>query len=120
MITTIRGKGLLNAIVIDESKTNGHGAWDLCMLMKTNGLLVGHALKIAHLKGNEIADGLKAKPTHQNIIRLAPPLVITEEEIDRAIYIIKTSIKELPTLKGKKEDEVIPQPEKGVEIKIEN
>jgi ornithine--oxo-acid transaminase len=120
MITTIRGKGLLNAIVIDESKTNGHGAWDLCMLMKTNGLLVGRALKIAHLKGNEIADGLKAKPTHQNIIRLAPPLVITEEEIDRAIYIIKTSIKELPTLKGKKEDEVIPQPEKGVEIKIEN
>jgi ornithine--oxo-acid transaminase len=120
MITTIRGKGLLNAIVIDESKTNGHGAWDLCMLMKTNGLLVGRALKIAHLKGNEIADGLKAKPTHQNIIRLAPPLVITEEEIDRAIYIIKTSMEELPTLKGKKEDEVIPQPEKGVEIKIEN
>jgi ornithine--oxo-acid transaminase len=43
MITTIRGKGLLNAIVIDESKTNGRSAWDLCMLMKTKGLLVGRA-----------------------------------------------------------------------------
>jgi ornithine--oxo-acid transaminase len=119
MISTIRGKGLLNAIVIDESKTNGHGAWDLCMLMKTKGLLVGRAVKIAHLKGNEIADGSKAKPTHQNIIRLAPPLVITEEEIDKAIYIIKSSIEELSTLKGK-EDEVIPQLEKGVEIKVDN
>jgi ornithine--oxo-acid transaminase len=120
MITTIRGKGLLNAIVIDESKTNGHSAWDLCMLMKTKGLLVGRALKIAHLKGNEIADCSKAKPTHQNIIRLAPPLVITEEEIDRAISIIKTSMEELPTLKGKKEDDIIPQPEKDVEIRSQN
>lgn len=41
MITIIRGKGLLNAIVIDESKTNGHSAWDLCMLFKEKGLLVG-------------------------------------------------------------------------------
>lgn len=40
LIATIRGKGLLNAIVIDESKTNGHRAWDLCMLMKEKGLLV--------------------------------------------------------------------------------
>lgn len=40
LIETVRGKGLLNAIVIDESKTNGHSAWDLCMLMKTKGLLV--------------------------------------------------------------------------------
>jgi ornithine--oxo-acid transaminase len=117
MITTIRGKGLLNAIVIDESKTNGRSAWDLCMLMKTKGLLVGRALKIAHLKGNEIADYSKAKPTHQNIIRLAPPLVITEEEIGRAISIIKTSMEELPTLKGKEEGDIIPQPEKDVEIR---
>ena len=117
MITTIRGKGLLNAIVIDESKTNGHSAWDLCMLMKTKGLLVGRALKIAHLKGNEIADCSKAKPTHQNIIRLAPPLVITEEEIDSAISIIKASMEELPTLKGKEEGDIIPQPEKDVEIR---
>ena len=42
MITIIRGKGLLNAIVIDESKTGGHSAWDLCMLMKEKGLLVSH------------------------------------------------------------------------------
>jgi ornithine--oxo-acid transaminase len=117
MITTIRGKGLLNAIVIDESKTNGRSAWDLCMLMKTKGLLVGRALKIAHLKGNEIADYSKAKPTHQNIIRLAPPLVITEEEIGRAISIIKISMEELPTLKGKEEGDIIPQPEKDVEIR---
>lgn len=123
MITTIRGKGLLNAIVIDESKTGGHAAWDLCMLMKTKGLLVGRALKIAHVKGNESgsADGVnKAKPTHQNIIRLAPPLVITEEEIQQAIQIIKASIEELPTLKGGKEDEVIPPAEKNVAITIEN
>ena len=121
MITTIRGKGLLNAMVIDETKTGGHAAWDLCMLMKTKGLLVGRALKIAHLKGDEFADdGVKAKPTHQNIIRMAPPLVITEEEIDTALAIIRTSMEELPTLKGGKENEVIPKPEKGVQIKIEN
>lgn len=40
MLKTVRGKGLLNAIVIDESQTNGHTAWDLCMLMKSKGLLV--------------------------------------------------------------------------------
>lgn len=43
MITTIRGKGLLNAIVIDESKTGNHSAWDLCMLMMEKGLLVSRA-----------------------------------------------------------------------------
>lgn len=43
MIVTIRGKGLLNAIVIDERKTAGHSAWDLCMCMKRNGLLVSTA-----------------------------------------------------------------------------
>ena len=45
MITKVRGMGLLNAIVIDESKTNGHSAWDLCMLMKTKGLLVSRCCK---------------------------------------------------------------------------
>ncbi|PSS25289.1 hypothetical protein M430DRAFT_200493 [Amorphotheca resinae ATCC 22711] len=44
MIKLIRGKGLLNAIVIDESKTGGHSAWDLCMLMKSKGLLVGRCV----------------------------------------------------------------------------
>jgi len=101
MITTIRGKGLLNAIVIDESKTNGHSAWDLCMLFKAKGLL--------------------AKPTHQNIIRLAPPLVITDEQVESALKIIKEAIEELPNLQGKKEDEVIPDSsEKNVHIGVEN
>ncbi|KAI9818074.1 MAG: ornithine aminotransferase [Pycnora praestabilis] len=127
MIKTIRGKGLLNAIIIDETKTNGHSAWDLCMLMKEKGLLVGRALKIAHLQNSneEVArtDGdvdEKAKPTHQNIIRLAPPLVITEEEIKNALDIIKEAMEELPGLKGEKEDEVIPSEEKNVTITVDN
>lgn len=120
VIKIIRGKGLLNAIVIDETKTGGHSAWDLCMLMKEKGLLVGRALKIAHVKANGDADDLKAKPTHQNIIRLAPPLVITEEEIQKALDIIDTSIKELSGLTGEEEDKVIPPSEKNVQITIEN
>ncbi|KAF2710495.1 ornithine aminotransferase [Pleomassaria siparia CBS 279.74] len=102
MITTIRGKGLLNAIVIDEAKTGGHSAWDLCMLFKEKGLLVGRALKIAHVR-NETANtntSTQAKPTHQNIIRLAPPLVITEKEIESALAIIKEAMEELPNLKA--------------------
>ncbi len=107
MIETVRGKGLLNAIVIDETKTGGHSSWDLCMLMKDKGLLVGRALKIAHLKGNEVTDNnVKAKPTHQNIIRLAPPLVITEEEIQRALTIIDEAIKELPELKREEQERI--------------
>ncbi|EAU34369.1 ornithine aminotransferase [Aspergillus terreus NIH2624] len=100
MIQSVRGKGLLNAIVIDESKTNGHSAWDLCMLLKEKGLL--------------------AKPTHQNIIRLAPPLVITEDEIKKALDIISQAVTELPSLKGQAEDKVIPPPEKKVKIGVEN
>lgn len=46
LIQTVRGRGLLNAIVIDETKTNGHSAWDLCMLMKTKGLLVSPPLAL--------------------------------------------------------------------------
>jgi ornithine--oxo-acid transaminase len=64
---------LLNAIVIEPH--NGKEAWDVCLKMAENGLL--------------------AKPTHQHIIRFAPPLVITEEEIREAIEIIKESIKML-------------------------
>lgn len=138
MVMTIRGKGLLNAIVIDESKTNGHSAWDLCMLMKEKGLLVGRALKIAHVTSTETktTDGVEgsetstrcaanapatqAKPTHQNIIRLAPPLVITEEQIRTALGIIEAAVKELPNLKGKKEEKVLPPGEKNVHIGIEN
>lgn len=120
MLKLVRGKGLLNAIVVDETQTGGHSAWDLCMLMKEKGLLVGRALKIAHVKKNGDADDLKAKPTHQNIIRLAPPLVITEEEIQKAIQIIDSSMKELPGLKGQKEDEIIPPEEKNVKLILDN
>ena len=120
MIKTVRGKGLFNAVVIDETKTGGHSAWDLCMLMKAKGLLVGRALKIAHVKNNGGADDLKAKPTHQNIIRLTPPLVITKEEIQKALDIIDEAMKELPSLKGMKEKEVIPEPEKNVKITVDN
>jgi ornithine--oxo-acid transaminase len=95
MIKTIRGKGLLNAIVIDESKTGGHSAWDLCLLMKSKGLL--------------------AKPTHENIIRLAPPLVITDEQIQESLRIIRESILELPSLKS----EAIPPSERGVHVGLD-
>lgn len=122
MITIIRGKGLLNAIVIDETKTGGHSAWDLCMLFKEKGLLVGRALKIAHVgdKTQNTNTRTQAKPTHQNIIRLAPPLVITEKEIESALAIIKEAMEELPNLKGKREDEVLPPGEKNVHIGVDN
>jgi len=125
MIQTIRGKGLLNAVVIDESKTNGHSAWDLCMLMKSKGLLVGRALKIAHVRATDVGDagadsGVQAKPTHQNIIRLAPPLVITEAEIQRALSIIDEAMNELPNLKGDEEAKVIPAGEKNVHIGLDD
>ncbi len=73
MIELVRGKGLLNAIVIKP--TNGKEAWDVCLKMKENGLL--------------------AKPTHQHIIRFAPPLVINEAQIKEAVKIIEKSIKEI-------------------------
>lgn len=63
---------------------------------------------------------IQAKPTHQNIIRLAPPLVITEQEIHQALAIIKEAINELPNLKGEAEDKVIPPPEKKVKITVDN
>ena len=68
IITLVRGKGLLNAIIIKPTAT-GKTAWDVCVELKNNGLL--------------------AKPTHGDIIRFAPPLVITKEEIDWAIDTIK-------------------------------
>jgi len=68
IITLVRGKGLLNAIVIKPTKS-GKTAWDVCVELKNNGLL--------------------AKPTHGDIIRFAPPLVITKDEIDWAIETIK-------------------------------
>jgi ornithine--oxo-acid transaminase len=70
MIELVRGKGLLNAIIIKPK--NGKEAWDVCVKMADNGLL--------------------AKPTHQHIIRFAPPLVISEEQLFEALEIIKKSI----------------------------
>ncbi len=70
MIETVRGKGLLNAVVIKPK--DGKTAWDVCVKMAENGVL--------------------AKPTHDHIIRFAPPLVITEDELQQAIEIIKKSI----------------------------
>ncbi len=70
MIEKVRGKGLLNAVIIKP--TNGKEAWDVCLKMKEYGVL--------------------AKPTHQHIIRFAPPLVITEEELRDAIEKIKAAI----------------------------
>jgi len=70
MITLVRGKGLLNAIVIKPK--NGKEAWDVCLKLRDNGLL--------------------AKPTHGDIIRFAPPLVITEEQLMDCIAIIKRTI----------------------------
>jgi len=69
-ISIVRGKGLFNAIVIDHSKKDA--AWDICIAMKQNGLL--------------------AKPTHGDRIRFAPPLLITREQIDECIGIIKKSM----------------------------
>ncbi|KAI0887496.1 ornithine aminotransferase [Annulohypoxylon maeteangense] len=83
VIKTIRGKGLLNAVVIDESKTNGRSAWDLCLLLKEKGLL--------------------AKPTHGNIIRFAPPLVISEVQLRKAMSIIGDALRELPDVKKHEE-----------------
>ena len=122
MIKLVRGKGLLNAMVIDEARTNGHSAWDLCMLMKEKGLLVGRALKIAHVKENQTDTngGEQAKPTHQNIIRLAPPLIITEAQIRQALEIVREAMEELPTLTGKKEEQILPPGEKNVHIGVDN
>ena len=72
MVETVRGKGLLNAIVIKPK--GGKTAWDVCLALAKNGLL--------------------AKPTHDHIIRFAPPLVITKEELSEAIGIIQKTLKE--------------------------
>ncbi|KAJ7403417.1 Ornithine aminotransferase, mitochondrial [Pitangus sulphuratus] len=70
IVTSVRGKGLLNAIVIRETKD--YDAWKVCLRLRDNGLL--------------------AKPTHGDIIRLAPPLVIKEDEIRECIEIIHKTI----------------------------
>lgn len=73
LIKEVRGKGLLNAIEINDSPDSST-AWDICVQMKDNGLL--------------------AKPTHGNVIRFAPPLVITREQLQECVDIIKKTILE--------------------------
>jgi len=69
----VRGKGLLNAIVINDSPES-ETAWNICLKLRDNGLL--------------------AKPTHGNIIRFAPPLVMTEEQILDCVRIISETLQE--------------------------
>ena len=71
MIELVRGKGLLNAVVIRPK--NGKTAWDVCLAMKDKGVI--------------------AKPTHEHIIRFAPPLVITEAQLREAIGLIREAFK---------------------------
>jgi ornithine--oxo-acid transaminase len=71
LVTLVRGKGLLNAIVINDHEES-ETAWNICMALRDNGLL--------------------AKPTHGNIIRFAPPLVITEDELHECCDIIEQTI----------------------------
>jgi ornithine--oxo-acid transaminase len=73
LVNSVRGKGLLNAILINDTEES-ETAWNLCLALKVNGLL--------------------AKPTHGNIIRFAPPLVMTEEELLDCVSIIKKTITE--------------------------
>jgi ornithine--oxo-acid transaminase len=71
MVELVRGKGLLNAVIIKPK--NGKEAWDVCLVMKDKGLI--------------------AKPTHNHIIRFAPPLIITEQQLMEAIGLIKEAFK---------------------------
>jgi ornithine--oxo-acid transaminase len=71
LLTLVRGKGLLNAVVINDTPDSST-AWDLCVALKENGLL--------------------AKPTHGNIIRFAPPLVLTREQLDECVAIIRKTV----------------------------
>jgi ornithine--oxo-acid transaminase len=71
LVSLVRGKGLLNAIVINDTPQS-ETAWNICLKFAENGLL--------------------AKPTHGNIIRLAPPLVITEDQVHECCDIIEKSI----------------------------
>ena len=72
LVTAVRGKGLLNAIVINDTPDSST-AWDLCVALKDNGLL--------------------AKPTHGNIIRFAPPLVMTENQLELCLDIIANTVR---------------------------
>jgi ornithine--oxo-acid transaminase len=72
-VTDVRGRGLLNAILIPNQ--GDYNAWNVCLKLRDNGLL--------------------AKPTHSDIIRFTPPLVITEEQLLQASHIIKETIENM-------------------------
>jgi ornithine--oxo-acid transaminase len=72
IVKLVRGKGLLNAIVINDSE-DSDTAWNICLKLRDNGLL--------------------AKPTHGNIIRFAPPLVMTESQLLDCVNIIIQTLK---------------------------
>jgi ornithine--oxo-acid transaminase len=79
LVAEVRGRGLLNAVVMDEAKSlKGRTAWQFCLLLKSRGVL--------------------AKPTHVNIIRFAPPLVISEEDLKEAVKIIGECLIDLDQL----------------------
>ena len=71
LVVKVRGRGLLNAIIVNDSP-DSKTAWNLCLALKENGLL--------------------AKPTHGNIIRFAPPLVMTEDQLLECVAIIEKTI----------------------------
>ena len=73
LVNLVRGRGLLNAIVINDSEES-NTAWNICLKLRDNGLL--------------------AKPTHGNIIRFAPPLVMTDEQLLDCVAIIVKTLKE--------------------------
>ncbi|EIM80199.1 ornithine-oxo-acid aminotransferase [Stereum hirsutum FP-91666 SS1] len=79
LVKEVRGRGLFNAVVLDEGKSRkGRTAWQFCLLLKSRGVL--------------------AKPTHRNIIRFSPPLVISEQDLLKAIEVIKQSLIDLDQL----------------------
>ncbi|KAJ7055324.1 hypothetical protein C8F01DRAFT_1258930 [Mycena amicta] len=79
LVSLVRARGLLNAVVIDESKSSkGCTAWQLCLLLKARGVL--------------------AKPTHVNIIRFAPPLVIEERDLLTAVEVLGECLRDLDVL----------------------
>jgi ornithine--oxo-acid transaminase len=73
IVSSVRGRGLLNAIVINDDE-DSDTAWNICLKLRDNGLL--------------------AKPTHGNIIRFAPPLVMTEDQLLDCVSIITKTLKE--------------------------
>ncbi|EIN05180.1 ornithine aminotransferase [Punctularia strigosozonata HHB-11173 SS5] len=98
LVKEVRGRGLFNALVIDEEKSvKGRTAWQFCLLLKSRGVL--------------------AKPTHVNIIRFSPPLVISEEDLLKAVKIIGECLVDLDRL-----DEIPGEveSEKGFKDIIEN